>query len=490
MDLIIKIRLDALRNNLIKLQSILEFVKDRRAEIETLSTDLGHANQLVLRAKYDLAYVLHTARNKLSSAKMDPSLAEFLDTTQARVDTLDEVISNAMKRIEAIQKRWVPIDKTFETTFKKDLNETMRPWYDTINEHLESLDNAKPEELDQLREEAWREYTDIISEKNRLIFSEYFEFLGGLALRDAGLDEGICRIADELMRSCGSVITEWSALTIPASREAATLARSIRMRFPEWTIWAVPLTAHELGQVVIREPGSPDLEKFVRSEFPKAQKKQQHMRVLLADAFATYVMGPAYACSVILLRFNPRAAEQDKSIYPPDAKRAYVVLSMLRKMYEKHPLANPPYGDILEKLQIAWDSACVKGQGRSNAIADSQRLLDRWTNQVLEELDRAYATGLYEGRLWESTQEALELVLRGGEPAAKLKGAEEWRDVLNAAWAYRLNHSDESQDIAKSAEVLWKQIKQKRDIRERRVSQMGVASFIPHIRADKKYGQQ
>src|SRR5207244_7964566 len=141
----------------------------------------------------------------------------------------------------------------------------------------------------------------------QLVFSNYVEFLGGLALRGAGLDEGICRIADELMRSCGSFgPTHWSALTIPASQEAMTLARSIRVRFPEWTIWAVPLTAHELGQVVIREPGTPDFEKYVKRQFPNAKTKQQHLRVLLADAFTTYVIGPASACSVIVLKLHPQ----------------------------------------------------------------------------------------------------------------------------------------------------------------------------------------
>src|ERR1041385_5440331 len=125
----------------------------------------------------------------------------------------------------------------------------MSPWFDTINAHLKSLSNMKSGEVDQLMERAWDDYTNIVSEKNQLVFSDYFEYLGGLALRIAGLDNDICRIADELMKRCGSVgINEWSALTIPASKEASTLARSIRMRFPEWTIWAVPLTAHELGR--------------------------------------------------------------------------------------------------------------------------------------------------------------------------------------------------------------------------------------------------
>lgn len=496
MELIIKIRLEALKNNLFKIQGILELVKARQEEIKTLNKNLTQAQRNTFEVKSNVEYVLNTSRNRFSDAKVDARLERILEIALTNINELYQSLENAEKSIIAVQTRSTRIEQTFETTVKNDLYQKMRPWLDTINGHLKSLGNVKPEDVDQLSEKAWDDYTDIMAKASELIFSEYVEFLGGLALRDAGLDEGICRIADELMRSCGSVgITQWSALTIPASKEASTLARSIRMGFPEWTIWAVPLTAHELGQVVIREPGNPDLEEYVRSQFPKkARTKQQHLRVFLADAFATYVMGPAYACSVILLRFNPRGndqGKQDKGIYPADAKRAYVVLSMLTKMYEKDLLTPPPYGDILEKLKTAWDTALGKKQTEPlDTPSDDEKLLDGWADHLLEELGKAYAGGLYEGKLWKSTREALELLLKGKDEDAKdkLEGREEWRDVLNAAWACRVNNVDEALKIAKKAEELWRQIvRKKSETQERRVTPSGfAANIVPRIQADKK----
>jgi hypothetical protein len=258
------------------------------------------------------------------------------------------------------------------------------------------------------------------------------------------------------------------------------------MRFPEWTIWAVPLTAHELGQVVIKEADGL-LEEYVRSQIRRNKTKQQHMRVLLADAFATYVMGPAYACSAILLRFNPRAAHHDRGMYPSDAKRAYVVLSMLKKMYKKDAPVLAKYGDILEKLETAWNAALVNGQTTvKGAPSHNEEQLDLWTSFVMNELSNAYA--MYEGNLWDTTYDALELLLRNEVPKDKLAGQEEWRDVLNAAWAYRINKPDEYHNIARQAEELWQLIEDKKSkITVRKSSPTGLSQNYIFAVPDKKY---
>jgi hypothetical protein len=495
MDLIIKIRLEALKNNLTKIQCILKSVKDRRGEIDKLSVNLSQAQQHLDDVGYNVRYLLDTSRNKYAKAKMDPSFPPFLELAETEVGKLSQALQNVQKGIEAIQTRWTPIEKSFEETLKEDLNDTIGPWLDKIAESIKALSAAQPGEINQLMEKAWRDYNEIMSEQSQLIFSDYVEFLGGLALRDAGLDEGICRIADELIRSCGSVgRTQWSALTIPASQEAVTLAASIRMRFPEWTIWAVPLTAHELGEVVIKD--NPNLEKDILTHYPGSEKKtkknRHHMRVYLNDAFATYVMGPAYACAAILLRFNPRAAYQDKIKNPADAKRAHVVLSMLRKMFEfkEDPNVVPPYGDILEKLKAGWDAALAQTQTQPPpaTLNPDLEILEQWTDHLLAELNRAYANSLYQGRLWTSTREALELLLSDEDPGDKLKGNEEWKDVLNAAWACRVNNVDDSQKIAKKAEELWQRIVQKKsETQGSRVSPSGfAANIVPRIQGDKK----
>lgn len=499
MDLIIRIRLETLKNNLAKIRCILESVKDRRAEIDRLSDDLKRAAEKLKFVGKNIYDVRATSQNTFAEKKIDDSLMNLLKLAEAEALSLRELLGNIASDISAIQRRWTPLDKSFEAAFeaslKEDLDERIGASSKKIDRDIDALDAVERGE-DRL-EQAWCDYNEIMSEQSQLIFLDYVEFLGGLALRYAGLDEGICRIADELMRSCGSFgRTHWSALTIPASQEAMTLARSIRMRFPEWTIWAVPLTAHEFGHVVIS--GNSRLEEYINKQYPQRKKKtskgRQDMLVCLADAFATYVMGPAYACSVILLRFNPLGAYQDKSKNPADAKRAHIVLSMLEKM-ELDPNVSP-YGDIPDKLRTEWDAALTQAKAQvPDSWNQEVERLDAWSNRFFDELSRSYPNSRYEGTLWQNTLEALEQLLNDENPSDQLKGNEEWRDVLNAAWACRVNKSHESQRVAMAAPELWKLIEDKKpdtpDLKERRISQTGVpAAYIPQIRANKKYGQQ
>ena len=99
----------------------------------------------------------------------------------------------------------------------------------------------------EVRTKAWRDYGEA-QKVNREFAAERLEIFAGLAFRRSRLDENACRLADELIGKCNLGISlddcEW--VTIPAPKEALgrTLARIVRLRFPEWTVWALPLVAH------------------------------------------------------------------------------------------------------------------------------------------------------------------------------------------------------------------------------------------------------
>jgi len=269
------------------------------------------------------------------------------------------------------------------------------------------------------------------------------------------------------------------------------------MRFPEWTIWAVPLTAHELGRVVIK--GSPKFEKPVQAvsqgETDEAKEQaREHMRVYLADAFATYVMGPAYACSVILLRFNPLTAYQEKGTYPPDALRAQIVLSMLTKMLEKERNRNPPYGEIVDNLKDSWNSALVQAKGElPETLNLKQEKVDQWADHLFKALVKEYSKGMYKGELWNNTAVALKRLLASEDKkdvSELLNGNEAWRDVLNAAWLCRIDNVDESSTIARAAEELWQLIQARKKQPLGAVTRFGyTGSIVPTIQGDRKRGE-
>src|SRR5262245_61810908 len=185
---------------------------------------------------------------------------------------------------------------------------------DKIYKYVDTNARNGIEDEQQAIKQAWRSYAEIYQE-SRQVFSEYLDVIGGLAMRYNSLDEEICCIADELIKRCSreSIGTPWNSLSVLATQETftKTLARLIRLRFPEWTIWALPFAAHEYGHVVAAD--NEDIERFLETEVERVAKddaeyqaatdKQarervgrrinKHLNVLFADAFATYTMGPA-----------------------------------------------------------------------------------------------------------------------------------------------------------------------------------------------------
>ena len=119
-----------------------------------------------------------------------------------------------------------------------------------------------------------------------------------MALREIGygdeeVDIGhVFAIADQMPRLWASVKGwRWSSLALPSRVEQNALTDSgvLRIGFPEWTIWALPLVQHDFGRNFVNhcEPTGVD-------------------EGLLADACATIVTGPAYACATLLLRLDPQ----------------------------------------------------------------------------------------------------------------------------------------------------------------------------------------
>src|SRR5205807_1365139 len=95
-----------------------------------------------------------------------------------------------------------------------------------------------------------------------LLYDEYVNVLQGVALRDAGYgdkDLGIGElflIADELPKVWGSVGGwAWGSLALPSRLEhtAASAAKLLRLGFPEWTVWALPLVQYGLGHVFVSQ---------------------------------------------------------------------------------------------------------------------------------------------------------------------------------------------------------------------------------------------
>lgn len=298
--------------------------------------------------------------------------------------------------------------------------------------------NRLAKDLPNLKsDESARRYRAIREQCDRL-FRECLAVIEGSLFREAGADGGLCRIADSLIDDLSRRSDEpWGRFTILGEGEYfGEMAEIIRLRFPENSIWSLPLAAHEFGHFfarsaeVKRNDGS-DLDSL-RTRLMLAKKHSDYawrrVHEHFADLFATYAIGPAFACVSILLRFDPESAWQAFAEHPPDADRAEMILLGLRKKQE--------YRWITDFLEATWRDALAQcGQKTVREDKDLPAFKALW-----DELDFVFSHAL-EGIAYDGWLRAVPL-------QAELSDLNQSRivpppgsdiaDVLNAAWSGRL----------------------------------------------------
>lgn len=504
-DLILKTRLHDLIKNLGEVQSVLVAVQAQRQEIdhlwECLNRQESSRRDLVRSLKEiellaePLAYdkdsdAAEFATKFLGQSDGDDAQANeeaeaqpagLLGQAQAQLRELQRLMGETRKVLEQMQGRFtqIPENSNLKSTLENMLLKYARDWANELQPIAQQLEQVgvTPQEQADIRRRAWQDYISGGFEGKRAVFAEYADFLGGLALRDIGFDRGICRLADELILNCSrswpSDTPPWQSLTIPTSQEtmSKTLAELIRMGFPEWTFWAIPLTAHALGQVLVGKNTA--LMDYVK-QHAQDKQAQNHLQSLLADAFATYVMGPAYACAAVMLRFNPVQACTDQADHPADAKRAHMVFTMLQRMNEQKEY-NQPYEHILhEVLEPEWQealrqvrppaAAADQAGDAPPAVAavvqlseDEQKQLNAHFDYIANYLDKTVYVS-YKASDLATTKELLGKLIKNPKLEDKelvgLQGEESLRNVYNAAWVYRVEHPDKSKDIQTAARRL------------------------------------
>jgi hypothetical protein len=332
--------------------------------------------------------------------------------------------------------------------------------------------------------EEWANYSRIYDESQE-VFHECLELLGGLTFREkveAQLSTPIFRHADALIRDYAKHTSKGKSLAVPAAREALkrTLGRMIRLRYPEWTVWSLPLMAHEYGHVLEDRPE--DLLTLARAHAPEwvarfeaeeaarrpGQKPEEvvgaaerrataHLQVYWADAFATYVSGPAYPWAFLFLRFNPAAGAAAGDL-PGVVGRLLVSLEVLRRLSSMGTGLAKPYEDIIrdieEKRRQILPAHLLDDEERAVLVALTEAL----TRKLREEFRFAFypLTGWGIAQEWEEKwRTQLEHTSAPPTLAEKdVSGLGTLRDVLNAAWLCRMSVSDKADQIARAAQGL------------------------------------
>jgi hypothetical protein len=458
-DLVLRTRVSGLRRNLAEVQDVLMAIDESRSSLNRLMAVVDDPRVLdavfavddaIARALRAFDYPVQDIVPRAKSALQD--VADTPGQIRAHIEAIGTAAHAVAERAPNLQ----------EHGLGKTLNELLSRGTGEITGTVEAVDDELAKaEADPNLSRAWADYRSTLDAKGTKLFTEYVDLLGGLALRQTGLDDGICAMADELIRGRGQIGTfNWNSLTIPAQREALeeTVAQIVRLGFPEWTIWALPLAAHEFGHVVARRD-----ERF-RMIIERDPERDQLVEMLVADAFATYVMGPAYACAAILMRLDPCAAAQ------PDgggltAARADVIFATLTLMR----LEDDPTLWIRELLAREWNDALEQVgapepelQASPNGQSDVQVLVRDVVGLIPKHR--------FDPARWPTIERFADALEHGteGVAAVDVNPEDEFRDVLNAAWAARLRDAPPASvdDLAEAARKLWEKIKDEQTLSE------------------------
>lgn len=535
-NLVLKVRLESLITNLEQVNQLAESINTREVETKNLRSRLEDAGKIVksLKTRADVAKAYGSDQEEATRFE------EAMNAAIERIVALTQEIEEAKKLLDSMKNRLVPVEERLRITLQNDMARKTDQSLTDLRSTRDKL-NQPATANGELLENAWKQAA---GEQNQSIFSDYVDFLGGLALRDKGWDNSICQIADELISSSGNLLQAkmWDALTIPSSHGAVTLARIIRMGFPEWNIWGLPLASHELGMVAVTVDDI--LVTYIEVQSDEDEQIKRQLQVCLADAFATCTMGPAYACAALLLRFNPRLAYEGRyyavddeiltnvfssalnkflpqsaggasfdesmierfttswksALYTTlsgrrvkalsDAQRAHVILRVLEKMVGHCGVAATFDSAIIEQLKNEWNSALQ--QVNPTGKLESQSLLDDWVDFLFNHLSSNPLGAVYCGRVWQSTKDIIKRIVDSDPETqltwnrekfdelkdnnqkvqyVELEYAFELRDVINAAWACRIDGLStagypiqDSEKINQAALKLWQTIKDKKKV--------------------------
>jgi hypothetical protein len=394
----------------------------------------------------------------------------------SRLDSLSQNLQRLQQSVALIEE--VPLERA-----------SAEELFDNVSREIEEEIHSARLEIDEIRKllgsgsteddplvEAWERFVELET-KTRSLFRGCLELIGGVAFREkGGVDQHLWRVADAFnVELCRQALKQsFNYLTVPALEEAlsGSMVRTIRLRFPEWSVWSLPLVAYEFGHAAIgaREEFDRLYDKHVTrlvdsdqalrqfkadGDDPRLLRRKRlirgahsrRVRMLFGDAVATYMLGPCYACATIHLRLDPTgAADPGRAT---SQERAQVVLGCLRAMDEK---SGGLQKQFIETLEEQWEQAVQRS--RPHGVGDASGLTDLSETMLpdfIDALNYLPNAARLTARSW---QQAVSFQLgwkgqleHGDELQLELSRKDQLREILNAAWLTRVGEPQQAETI-------------------------------------------
>ena len=328
--------------------------------------------------------------------------------------------------------------------------------FPTLRVHFPDIVERLKQEVYQLENEVpqegaipkhWVTFAKL-QKKSRKFFDEYLAFLQGYYIRQQNLDSGLCQVADALLQEISHWIQiAWRRFTIMGEFEFYSgLSEIICLRFPDNSIWSLPFTVHEFGHFVFEQKKADyasvisnilfdeGVNSWSEEETIQTNQQKKILEEQFADLFAVYTLGPAFACSTILLLFDPNQAFAPSKDHPNDAERAYFILKALQEIDSDLRC----FSGIISWLQDHWQMSLTAVNQPYKLKIDQTSKLDKRLEKLFPLL-RDFSKANYTG--WNTACSLANNLLNNQAPDQLLAAQSnpvQFRDLLNAAWICRL----------------------------------------------------
>jgi hypothetical protein len=440
MNKLVAVRIADSKEGLARIDEAVKQTTNRRKEAVRLAHDLRNLYQ-VSAAIGSLEALVSQAKKLGSLRGLEPDIQKLL---KERTSQADEGLTELKTQLENLQDRALELT---QCSFNEgQIREHEKLTSDIVKNKARELDDVPSTTDPNGNPKAASELLALVSSIQPL-WAEHIEAVAGLVLRDDRFDFGLSKYCDQIVDLCRKTPFALKKTLNVLGRDQAILKDvnwAVFLRFPAWTIWALSLIAHEFWHAASRElPNSKGLAQRLGKFANWAQTwNDPIMQDCLADAFGTYVIGPAYAFACVLLILDANS--------PTDQLRAGTIFATINRMVSKGSVA---YG-FAHSMEQSWQDAspAPAAAGAPPSTLPDPALIASYVTAVTDFLRDDIA---YNEEVWKVVGSQITNLLKAEQDEASWLAAlpEEWepgtdiRHVLHAGWAIRWDLPD--QDKAK-----------------------------------------
>ncbi len=464
---LLEIRLDALEKDVGTVNKVVSDARSRTVSIRDLTTRLTSESpaegvheplrQIRALAKRVGSVLEESSKIRDEINNHDRGLADALSSKlPGYLDQLKDLLTTVRRDIGEIDNDMVSLPEEQVEALESSLQDRCRSLGNKIGE-LRKAARCSASHPDAHRS-LWASYEKMLREDAQPLFEEYVDFIGGVAVRDNALDNRVCHMTDVLLTDLPNIIKY--PLSVPARHLGIVMKSVIKLGFPaEWTMWGIPLVGYQEGVSIAENERSFDrLVSQRRFGLSRAQRVS-----LFADIFATYRLGPAYACAAILLHFEPRQTRRT----PSDIDRARSILDVLDRLANTtsgNGITADSYIVTVTRLRELWqgtvdnlgphDSDPPPAKEKGPLPARERHVdMDGFLQAAWEILSRQFHA--FDRARWQASGEWL-ADLKSNRKRIFVQGPNEAIELLTAAWRARLEDPSDTARIAETASSLWR----------------------------------